>query len=253
MPLVREVMSAPVVTEKPDVVVPDLVQLLEDRAISAVPIVDGTRLVGIVSTTDLVQDEAKGPGGRRVARDLMRAPVIVIGPDATIDEAAHRMVEHRVHRLVVEEGDRVVGIISARDLLEDVKRAKITMPIAELMTSDLVTVDIGDPIEEALAKLAVARVHGIVVLDGTRPVGVFTHTEALYARKLPRELRLKDPVEEIMSYETICLDTTTPVFRAAAHAIAMNVRRILVVDKHHLAGVLSCLDLLRPFASGARR
>jgi signal-transduction protein with cAMP-binding, CBS, and nucleotidyltransferase domain len=51
-----------------------------------------------------------------------------------------------------------------------------------------------------------------------------------------------------MSYETICLDRSTPVYRAAGHAIAMSVRRILVVEKHYLVGMLSCLDLLRAIA-----
>lgn len=245
MPLVRDRMSAPVISEAPDVTVPDLVAVLESHAISAVPIVRDGRLVGIVSTTDLVLDEAQGPGGRRCAADLMRAPVFVVGPDDPLEEAARRMVRERVHRLVVVDKERPIGVVSARDALEEAKRERVPLPIGELMTSEVVTVDIGERIDEAIARLAQARVHGLVVLDGARPVGVFTHAEALAARRLPPALLANSPVEEVMSYEAICLDPSTPTYRAAGHAIAMNVRRILVADESHLVGVLSCLDLLR--------
>jgi CBS domain-containing protein len=246
MPFVRDRMTSPVISQAPDVAVPDLLRVLETYAISAVPILRDGHLVGIVSTTDLVREEADGPGGKRRAADLMHAPVYVVGPDDPVEEAARRMVRQRVHRLVVVDKERAVGVVSARDVLGEVKHARIALPIRELMTPEVVTVDIGDPIDEAIAKLAHAQVHGVVVLDGTRPVGVFTHAEALSAGKLPPEIRSRDPVEEVMSYETICLDAAVPTYRAAGHAMAMNVRRILVVERHHLVGVLSCLDLLRP-------
>ena len=94
-----------------------------------------------------------------------------------------------------------------------------------------------------MQRLAQANVHGIVVVDGTSPVGVFTHAEALSARKLPPALR-ESPVEDVMSYETICLDVATPLHRAAAYMVAMNVRRILVVEHRRLVGIVSCLDLV---------
>lgn len=55
-----------------------------------------------------------------------------------------------------------------------------------------------------------------------------------------------------MSYETICLDADTPAHRAAAYAISMNVRRLLVVSHRDLVGVLAVVDLLRPLADAVR-
>ena len=67
--------------------------------------------------------------------------------------------------------------------------------------------------------------------------------EAIAARALPANLR-EMPVERVMSYETVCLDVATPVHRAASYVVAMNVRRILVVEKRDLVGIMSCLDLV---------
>jgi hypothetical protein len=51
------------------------------------------------------------------------------------------------------------------------------------------------------------------------------------------------PVEDAMSYETICLDVATPIYRAAASAISTNVRRLLI-EHRRLVGIVSCLDLV---------
>jgi CBS domain-containing protein len=243
MNLVRDLMTSPAVTASPTSTVARVFDLLESHAISAVPIIDDERLVGVVSTTDLVALVKSGDGGARLVKDVMQSPVLTTSPDAPLDEAGRRMASGRVHRLVVTEGERVVGIISARDLLEQARDKKVAAPISSIMSTPVISIDIGDTVDAAIAKLAEAHVHGLVVLDGSRAVGVFTHAEALSARGLPPQLRAR-PVEEAMSYETICLDASTPIYRAALHAASMNVRRILAVEGHHVAGVLSCIDLV---------
>ncbi len=245
MTVVSALMTAPVVSASPATAVRRVLDLLESHAISAVPIVEEGRLVGIVSTTDLVPLVAMNLNNDRLlfVRDVMKSPVLTTTPDAPVEEAGRRMASGRVHRLVVVEGDRPVGILSTRDILVEAKRLRVAAPISSFMSKPVVTVDIGDSIELAVERIALARVHGLVVMDGSRAVGVFTQAEALAARSLPRKLR-DNPVEEVMSYETIFLESSTPLFRAAGYAIAMNVRRILCVEHRQLVGVLSNIDLV---------
>jgi len=216
--------------------------ILRLRGVSAVPIVEDGRLLGIVSTTDILG----APAIARV-RDIMTSPVITVSVNDPLDSAARLLADTRVHRVVALENDRVAGILSARDVLVELKNRKVAAPAGTAMSTPVEVVEIGDSIEDATRRLASAAVHGVVVVDGGAPVGVFTHVEALAARKLPPEMRLR-PVEEVMSYETICLDIATPMYRAAAYAVSMNVRRILVVEHRRLAGILSCLDLVEAHA-----
>lgn len=243
MTRVRDRMTAPAITVRADAQIPDVLQLLEGEAISAVPVVKDDRLVGILSSTDLVAQMPRDGEQPRTAEELMSSPVLIARPDEPLDEAAWRMVAGRVHRLVVSEDDRVLGVISARDILAEVKTRRVPAPIGSVMTTPVEAIAIGETVDEAIARLVSANVHGLVVVDGMAPVGVFTHAEALAARRLPATLR-SGPVEEVMSYETICLDVATPIYRAAAYAVSMNVRRILVVEGKHLVGILSCIDLL---------
>jgi len=169
--------------------------------------------------------------------------VITVRPEDPLDVAARRLVAGRVHRLVVVDDDVVVGILSVRDLLAEVKDRSVLEPVARVMTSPVETVDVGATAEEALAQLAASNVHGLVVVEGAAPIGVFTHAEALAVRRLPRELRAR-PVEDVMSSETICVDVATPIRRAAAHAASMNVRRLLVTQQRRLVGIASAIDLV---------
>jgi CBS domain-containing protein len=237
-PLVRDRMTAPAVTEGPETSLTALVAVLRLRGVSAVPIVHGGDLVGIVSTTDILRVK----GGAR-AKDVMSTPVLTVQGDEPLDAAARRLAAGRVHRLVVVDRGRVAGILSARDVLEEVRSRKVTEPVGRVMTAPVETIDIGCSIENAVTRLARANVHGLVVVDGAAPVGVFTHAEALAARRLAPRL-LDGPVEDVMSYETICLDAATPIYRAAAYAIAMDVRRILVTEHRRLVGIVSSVDLV---------
>lgn len=239
---VRSRMSSPAITVAVDTSSGAVASLLERHSISSVPVVENDGVVvGIVSSTDLL---AVPPREARLASEIMSAPAIVAHPDEALDTAAWRMFATRVHRLVVADSKaHIVGVLSARDVLEEVMASSIEDPIGTVMRTPAVSINIGDTIDDALALLASAHLHGLVVVDGLSPVGVFTHTEALASRRLAPALRA-GPVEEMMNAETLSLNVATPIRRAAAYAVATNARRILVVQSRHLVGILSPLDLV---------
>lgn len=241
-------------TVSPDDPPHEVAQRLDERGVSAALVAgaDG-QFCGVVSTTDLLRtlpgvagDE--GPPPARAVGEIMRAPVVSVGPGAPLREAAALMVRHRIHRVFVAEGGRATAVLTTHDLMRAVLRARLELPLGAVMSAP-VTVDVGESIAEALRRLERANVRGLVVVDGTWPVGVFTHTEALRTRRLPPPF-LASPVEQVMSYETICADVKTPLYRVAGHVVQMNVRRVLAVESRELRGVASGFDLARVVAGG---
>ena len=120
-PTVESVMTTDVVTVEPQTTFKEIVQLLDDRRISAVPVVDadGTPL-GVVSEADLLAKEEFAGGtepirlftgsGRRqrwrkalglTAAELMTAPPITVDADASVTLAAHKLAQAHVRRLLV--------------------------------------------------------------------------------------------------------------------------------------------------------
>jgi CBS domain-containing protein len=247
MLLVSDRMTAPAVTSSIDDAIDDVVRIFQRESISATPVLLGERLAGVVSTTDIVHFLSNEAGGAGTVGSIMTAPALTAQPGEPLEDAAWRLARARFHRLVVTNGDRPVGVLSACDVLEAVRERRIQAAIGTLMTAPVETIDIGDSIDTATQKLATTNVHGIVVVDGESPVGVYTHREAIAARRLPPTLRLR-PVEDVMSQETICLDVDTPAYRAAGYGISMNVRRLLVVQGRHLVGIVSAIDLVGALA-----
>lgn len=241
--LVADRMTSPPVGVTPDVTVSSIARVLEEHAISAVPVMEADRMVGIVSTSDVLRSFAAARDTPVNARAIMSTRVVVARPTERLDEAARRLVRERIHRLVVVDEGRPIGILAARDILLGLPHRRMTLPLRAVMTTPIQSIAIGDSVATGIAALAATNVHGLVVVEEEWPVGVLTHHEALAARALPPDMQ-KRAVEEIMSYETICLDVGTPIYRAVAHALAMDVRRFLVVEGRRLVGIVSCHDLV---------
>lgn len=134
---VADVMTSDVVTAGEDDSFKDLAALLSEHRVTAVPVVDPDgRVVGVVSVTDLLCKErfqmpwrsrrvrrdgrtpARAKAAATTARELMTAPAVTIGPDASLPAAARSLSRHRVSRLMVVGDDgRPLGVVSQSDLL----------------------------------------------------------------------------------------------------------------------------------------
>jgi CBS domain-containing protein len=109
---VREIMSKAFATTSPDSTVVELAQKLLAEGISGVPVVDEQgALVGMVSEYDVVSKRGRTVG------DIMSRGVISIDADADAEQAADLMGLHGIRRVPVLDSDRLVGVVSRRDLL----------------------------------------------------------------------------------------------------------------------------------------
>jgi CBS domain-containing protein len=98
---------------------------MKEWNVGAIPIVDGEKLVGMITDRDIVVRGVaeKHPGSTKV-EDIMSEQLVTVTPDMNTREAAQLMAENQVRRLPVVEGDRLVGIVAlgdfaVRDLTDD--------------------------------------------------------------------------------------------------------------------------------------
>jgi CBS domain-containing protein len=221
--------------------------------ISSVAVVDGQgKMVGVLSRSDLIKVGARQAGSayraplltlpNREARQMMTAPPLTITPDQSLKMAAQLMVQKRIHRVyTVDAEGRPTGVISTRDLMLAVRDQRLNRPIEDYMSSPVFTIRAEEPISEAVQRLSKAHVSGLVVLDNDWPVGVFTQRDALLFQGMARST----PVEEAMDPALLILPPTCSIYRAAAQAAAMKVRRVLVSEHTHPVGILTGLDFAR--------
>ena len=147
---VGEVMNTDVITIAPDASIRDAARLLREHRISGLPVVDGVKLVGIVTETDILKLLKTHPPSKnlwlpsplevievpirellnweelkksleetaeRPVKSIMKRKVHTTSPDESIEDASWKMVEHRVNRLPVVEDGKLIGIVARGDII----------------------------------------------------------------------------------------------------------------------------------------
>ena len=252
---VSEFMTNHVATIELDAMLPRVARELDERRVSALAVVDGAgAIAGVISRTDLLRIGRIQAGSHRKAsamtlpekragdliREHARKPLVVT-PKTSLRDAARSMCEHRVHRLFVVDDGRLAGVISTLDLMTAVASTRIAAPITEIMSAPVFSVKINQPISAAIERLERARVTGLVVLDDEWPVGVFTQLEAMQARDLPRDTL----IEEVYDPSMLCLPIETKIYRAAAQAQRLEVRRIIPCHDREAVGIVTGFDFAK--------
>jgi CBS domain-containing protein len=100
----------------------DAVSRMAEKCIGALMVMEGEQVVGIITERDYARKVVLKERASRntVVRDIMTAPVIYVRPDDTSDDCIRLMGKNRLRHLPVMENGRVIGMISIRDLMNDI-------------------------------------------------------------------------------------------------------------------------------------
>lgn len=114
--------SAAVHTIGPDDPVLDAVRLMAEKQIGALLVVEGERIVGIVSERDYARKVILlgRASSQTPVRDIMTSSVMYVRPSQTNEECMVLMTENRLRHLPVMDDGRLVGLISIGDLVKDI-------------------------------------------------------------------------------------------------------------------------------------
>ncbi|MDA8230669.1 MAG: CBS domain-containing protein [Magnetospirillum sp.] len=123
----------------------------------------------------ILKAKARGPG------------VVTIAPDASIGDAAHALFRHRIGALVaVEDGGRIAGILSERDIVRGVAESGgvcLSHRVRDLMTTDVQICREGDTVDHLMQTMTSRRVRHLPVVDADqRLVGIVTIGDVVKSR-----------------------------------------------------------------------
>jgi CBS domain-containing protein len=115
---ISEVMTSDVQTVSPDQTAQEAATFMLTTDAGSIPVIEGDRLIGMITDRDIaVRGVARGHGPDTPVRELMSGGVVCAKIDDDTNDVANRMSEAQVRRLpVVDESDRLVGIVSLGDL-----------------------------------------------------------------------------------------------------------------------------------------
>jgi CBS domain-containing protein len=108
-----------VFTTAPQVTVYEALEMMAERGIGALVVIDGTEPVGVISERDYARKvilEGRSSKETKVW-EIMSSPAVTVNPTTTVDECMQRMTEERCRHLPVVEKGNVVGLVSIGDLV----------------------------------------------------------------------------------------------------------------------------------------
>lgn len=110
------------VVVSPIATVYNAIELMSTASIGALPVVQEGQLVGIISERDYARKvilKERASKSTRVS-EIMTMEVVTVTPSSTVNECMRLMADHRIRHLVVVEEGKVIGVLSLRDLLDEI-------------------------------------------------------------------------------------------------------------------------------------
>jgi CBS domain-containing protein len=149
---------------------------MSSKRIRHLPVMQDGKLTSLISITDVVETL------KTVEQilDSKDKPLQTISPDATVQAAIQIMSSEKISALPVVEHDKLVGIISERDYVRKVASQEIpawSVKIHEIMTSDVITIDINDSIEHCTSIMSSKRIRHLPVMQDGELVSLVSITD----------------------------------------------------------------------------
>lgn len=121
-----------------------------------------------------------------LVRDIMRSPVVGVSPGTTLEDAYRTMREKAFRHLPVMEGERLVGVVTDRDLrLATSALAPVPFPadcaVSEIMCREPLTANADDAVEDAARVMRERKIGCLPVVDDGRVIGIITGIDLLDA------------------------------------------------------------------------
>ena len=160
---------------------------LTSRLIGCLPVLEGEMLVGIVTEMDLLAAYAKlageGKGPKQMlepVEQLMSTSVSTLAPTSTLEDALELEEARAVHHIPVVEDQRLVGILSNRDLAQALgAELALSTPVSTFMSADPLTIEPQEPLSRAAMYLLDGKISALPVTDDDRLVGILTLSDLL--------------------------------------------------------------------------
>lgn len=116
---VKDVMKKNVITIDSSMTIKDAASMMDDANVGCIIITKNNVPSGILTERDFVKRiAAKNKALLTPVSEVMSSPLIMIGSEETIWEAAEMMKQKGVHKLPVQEGNKVIGIITTTDIVK---------------------------------------------------------------------------------------------------------------------------------------
>lgn len=259
--LVRDLMHPGVMTVRADASLGQVAVMLAQRHVHALFVADHAGdLIGVITDYDLMAGEwlSADPESLAAMRsmtagELMSSPIASIEAGAPAAEAARRMRQEVIRRLLVVENGRPVGVISVSDFIRELARRAPAgrQTVADVMSDAMLVCRDKTPVTAAARAMADTGWRSILVVNSSgRPLGVFSGLDLL--KYCDREDCPDDILVTEVMHPALTIEIDATLQQAARKMIENHHHRLIVVDPDQPdavpLGVISSFDIVAEMA-----
>ncbi|RLF56740.1 MAG: inosine-5-monophosphate dehydrogenase [Thermoplasmata archaeon] len=181
--------------------------------------------------------------------NYMNEKIIAASPNDTVAYVRNLMLRNKISRVVIIENDKVVGIITKKDIARNLakKRAKWRrrpidkILISRIMSTNLITIEKNINLKRAARLMIENGISSLIVVENDSPVGIITKTDMV--RAFYENFRGKFLVKDLMKRNLI---TASP-FNTINHIVDLmeenRISRVLITQNSKLVGIVTSTDL----------
>lgn len=244
---VSAIVQRQVVTCPRDFTLQQATQAMYTHHCSSVVVVENEFPIGIWTEADALKVDFTQPDqSEQPIEALMSSPVETIALNATLDDAACRFRKLGLrHLVVVDDQDRLSGIISQSDVVihQDVEYFLTMNEVRSILPNEKpIFIDQHTALPEAIAAMRQSNADCILVTFDGQAVGMLTERDIV---RLIATKQLDQPLADVMSSPLISVSETMSLLSARALMERRHIRHLCVTDgDHSLCGVISFADVL---------
>jgi CBS domain-containing protein len=247
--LVKEIMTPQVFTITPEDTMDKAAQLMGEKHIGSLIVEKYATPVGIVTERDLLSKifaQNKNPKDESVEK-VMSYPLVAIGLTSKIKEAAQMMVKKK-SRLAVLDYGKLMGIITATDLIRSLPEvAETQVVVDDYMTKEVVTTEASTPISDVAKTMGEQRIGSVLVTRKGKTDGIFTERDLLNTF-ISKQGKLDETVGTHATTPIITVPSGTSIHKTAAYMSKRHIKRLPVEKKGKLIGIITARDLVETYA-----
>jgi CBS domain-containing protein len=247
--LAKDIMSQEVITITSEAMMDEAARIMGNKHIGSLIVVRDGVPVGIVTERDLLSDiMARGKDPKEiVVRSVMSAPLIKINPTASIKQVAKTMIAKK-GRLAVFEGEKLVGIITASDLIRSLPQASETiLKVRDYMTKNVVTADENVTVTRVTKIMGEKRIGSVIITRKGEPRGIFTERDLL-TTFLAKNRPLSIKVAGVASSPLLVAPSWISVHHAAFMMSRKHIKRLPITEDNKIVGIITARDLVEAYA-----
>ncbi len=244
---VHDLMSREIITAASDDTLYAAAKRMSDNSVSCVVVVDGEKVVGILTDKDMLRGVAAQDVDFRRTRvgALMSSPTEVVPPLTSVMAASKIMEARNIKRLQVVDGDALMGLVTQTDITRGLVSISPLTSVADIMTKRVATVSTEATAAEAAQAMSSRGISCLIAMHQGTAAGIITEKDLLR-----RVVALhKDPsateVSDVMSFPVVVVPPTYSILSAGKKIDRMRLHHLVVTADNKVLGIVTQTDIMR--------